>query len=126
MTLIVKVPRVAKRGEQRARWKRADSWDLLQALAHLVIPMPRLALHLDLFDLLMQQSQMLEEPIHELAERALELAACILHQFRSALRDVRDALGYNNPEFTQQPADLVGLRGAGLDEALAHPVRREY
>jgi hypothetical protein len=41
-----------------------------------------------------------------------------------SLGHVVDALGNDKSKFSEQPADLIGLRGTRLYKTLAHPMHR--
>src|SRR5690349_12163215 len=79
-----------------------------------------------LTDLAMQVLEVVQHPLHQLAERCRQLATGVLDELRHTLPDIRDAFGHDQAELAQQAADLVGLRSARLDQALTHRVQRQY
>jgi hypothetical protein len=51
-----------------------------------------------------------------------QLVASLVDEIGHWLGHIDDAPGHDQTEFTEQAADLIGLRGARFDEALAHSV----
>src|SRR5215468_4578822 len=59
-------------------------------------------------------------------ERSRQLVSGILEDLWHALPHIGDALWHHQAELPEQATNLVGLRSARLNEALAHTVERQY
>jgi hypothetical protein len=57
-----------------------------------------------------------------LTEGRGQLVARLIEKIGHSLGHIEGASGHDQAEFTERPADLIGLRGARFDEALAHSV----
>src|SRR5271156_3471975 len=84
--------------------------------------MPFNDLFLKLFHLPIEFLEMQPKALNQMTERKRQLAAGILEQFRNTLGDVVDTFRDDQPKFTEQTADLIGLRRARLHKPLAHPM----
>ena len=74
--------------------------------------MPGFNLVFDLLDLPMQQLEMIEQSVNQQPESAGQFIAGILDQLRHSAGNVSDALRHDQTVFTEQAANLVGLRSA--------------
>ena len=74
--------------------------------------------------LLVEQLQMICQPLNQLPKRQRKLVAGILEQGWHSLVYKPNPLGNDQAHLTQQPPDLVGLRCACFDETLPDPVQR--
>lgn len=88
--------------------------------------MPTLDLTLEFADLTVELLQVLQQPIDQESEATGKFVAGVLDQIGHSCVDVPDALGKREAELDQQPADLVGLSAARVNEALAHRVQCEH
>src|SRR5208283_2802644 len=79
----------------------------------------------ELLHLPIQLLEMLGQAIDQVPERHGEFIAGILEDLGHSLAHVVDALGNDKSKFSEQPADLIGLRGTGLHKTLAHPMHRQ-
>lgn len=77
---VVEVLRIANGCHQSGCGERADSWFLLEALAHCIVAVPGLDCSFNLVDLAMQQLQMLEQSVAQQAERARQRVAGIFDE----------------------------------------------
>ncbi len=125
LAAVVEVLGVTDAGHHGRGRQRADTGNLLQSSAGVAGPMPSLDLHFDLLDLPVQQLQVLEQSVNQQAKRSGQFDRGILDEGRYTLGNIRNALRHDQPILTEQTTDLVGLRGSGFDEALAHTVQRE-
>lgn len=66
---------------------------------------------------------MIKQPLDQQAERAGQLVGAVFDQLWNSRGDVSDSLRHDETELTQQPADLVRLRGARPHESPPDPVQ---
>ena len=85
--------------------------------------MPRLDLGLELFDLTPKFLEMVEQSLNEYAKGARQLVVGIFDQLRDPRGDVTDALWNDKSKLAEKATNLIGLRRARLNEALANPVQ---
>ena len=87
--------------------------------------MPRPDLHLEFLDLPVQFFEMGAQSFNQLAKHARQLVLSILQNFRQPCLDVANSLRNGDAEFSQQSADLIGLRRSGFNETLSSTVYRQ-
>src|SRR5499426_1583038 len=88
--------------------------------------MPSLDLRFELADLAIELLEVLQQSLHQMPERSRQLVSGILEDLWHALPHIGDALWHHQAELPEQATNLVGLRSARLNEALAHTVERQY
>src|SRR5262245_65079963 len=119
---VVEAPCVSDGGHQCAGAQGSDPGDLLKLLAQLATAMPSLDLRFELADLAIELLEVVQQSLHQMPERCRQLVSGILEDLWHAPPHIRDALWHHQAELAEQATDLVGLRGARLNEALPHTV----
>src|SRR5262249_34129578 len=119
---VVEAPCVSDGGHQCAGAQGSDTGDLLELLAQRTAAMPRLDLRFEFADLAIELLEVVQQALHQMPERCRQLVSRILEDLWHALPHIRDALWHHQTELAEQATDLVGLRSARLNEALAHTV----
>lgn len=70
--------------------------------------------------------QVLSQPLQEHTELAGQAILAVFQNPRQPLSDMTNSLRDHDAILAEQPTNLVGLRRAGLNEALARPVQRQH
>jgi hypothetical protein len=111
LATVLETASTRDRCDQCARSQRADAGDLFELAAEFAAAVPGDNLLLELLDLPIQLLQMLSQAIDQVPKRHEEFIAGILEDLGHSLGHVVDALGNDKSKFSEQPADLIGLRG---------------
>ncbi len=123
---IGEILRVANRRHQRAGRDQSNAGYLLQLARQGVGAVPCPNLHFHLGYLPVQFLEVLQQALHQFPERTRQFFFRFVEQHRHALVEVRYPLRQDQSEFTQQAANLVGLRRSRLHQPLPHPVQRQH
>ncbi|BAL24610.1 hypothetical protein AZKH_2304 [Azoarcus sp. KH32C] len=83
--------------------------------------MPTLDLAFQLADLAVEFLQVVAKAREQLTEHSWQIALHVLQYLRQTLGNLLDPLRNDDAVFEQEPADLIGLGRARLDETLAGP-----
>ena len=112
---------ISNRAQQCAGREWPDARNLGQTLAQLAAAVPQHNVALKQLDLIIQMQHLSEQALDQLGKCSRDER--VFEQNRYALAQGTQALGHDQPELGEFPADLVAVGGAVFDEALAHPVQ---
>lgn len=122
---VLEVAGIPDRGRHRRGRERAETRNGRQLLAGRVLPMPQLDFGAQLADLAVEFPEVVEQARDEQAEVARQVVLAVLDDLGHPPQELADPLREGKAVFGQQPANLVGLRRARLDEALPGAMHAE-